>query len=169
MIGYVVGRLKEENTKTRAYKIYFPETKQSWLMGVSELKKRYLDGTLPEIVGIKFSETANLNSIELTIIGVTGYYSTMRVDNVDGAGQPINKEHMIWNVVGVKEFDDARKFICVTSQCEEAIFNIEQIRELYDQMKINGVFFDKNSKIIRDNNEWKEVVTRLRLFYTLSY
>ena len=144
MIGYVVGRLKDEHTKTRAYKIYFPETKQSWLMGVSELKKRYLDGTLPEIVGIKFSETANLNSIELTIIGVTGYYSTMRVDNVDGAGQPINKEHMIWNVVGVKEFDDARKFICVTSQCEEAIFNIEQIRELYDQMKINGVFFDKN-------------------------
>ena len=79
MIGYVVGRLKEENTKTRAYKIYFPETKQSWLMGVSELKKRYIDGTLPEIVGIKFSETANLNSIELTIIGVTGYYSTKRV------------------------------------------------------------------------------------------
>ena len=110
----------------------------------NKLDSMVTDGTLPEIVGIKFSETANLNSIELTIIGVTGYYSTMRVDNVDGAGQPINKEHMIWNVVGVKEFDDARKFICVTSQCEEAIFNIEQIRELYDQKKINGVFFDKN-------------------------
>ncbi len=138
MKGFLIGRIKNKHNQAVALKIYFPTTKQVWLMDAEEVKRRYKLGVMPEVVGIKFRQAMDLDSTRIHLCGSNGLYNAQKVDIIDGKGDPINGEPIMWNIVGTRGFEEFKRYICVNSACKEKEFDVDELKKLIRAGRING-------------------------------
>ena len=158
MPGYVIGRCKRKTKSNRdqieAFKIFFPLTKKVWFITHEELKEKFRKGDLPEIVGLKITETIRMNQNSIVVASTSGLYSAVKTDNINGNGEPIDAEGNVikpfmWNLIGVQGFQEFRKFVCVNSMCEIKIFTIDEVKDLLEKQQINGIKSMRNQLLVK--------------------